>query len=86
MEKEKRMIMSFLTRSNLRVLSRICKINETISNMSYRNIGEILGMSYENVRYHFKALEVCGIMTIEKVNSRKVIFHINMKKAKALVK
>lgn len=51
-----------------------------------RDIGEILGMSYENVRYHFKALEEDGVIVIEKVNCRKMVFHINMEKAKVLVK
>ena len=85
-DNEKIFIVSLLTRANLRVLSRICKIGESISYMSYRDIGEILGMSYDNVRYHFKALEEDGVIVIEKVNCRKMVFHINMEKAKALVK
>lgn len=60
-DNEKIFIVSLLTRANLRVLSRICKIGESISYMSYRDIGEILGMSYENVRYHLKLWKKMGL-------------------------
>lgn len=86
MEDNKVLRVSLITRANLRVLTRICEIGESISNMSYRDIGKMLGMSYENVRYHFKALERNGYLTIEKQSAKKFVFHINVEKLKELIK
>ena len=77
-------IESGLTNANLNVLLRISVIGERITYMSFRDIGKWLGMNYENVRYHFKAFEKADYLTIEKVNSRRLLFHLNMKKVKEL--
>lgn len=63
---DKNVVQSGLTNANLSVLFRIFVISEHITYMSFRGIGEWLGMNHENVRYHFKALEKAGYLTIEK--------------------
>lgn len=80
------LIKSGLSIANAMFLFRLCsEIGEDITYMSFRDIGNKLGMTYENVRYHFAKLQKRGFITIEKVNSRKAFYHINMEKVNKLL-
>lgn len=78
------LIQSGLTMANVNVLCSVIERYGKEIRLSYRDIGEDLGMTYENIRYHFKALEKLGYLTIEKRSTRKFVFHINMEKANEL--
>lgn len=79
------LIQSGLTLANVKVLFRVInEIGEKVAFLSYKDIGEKLGMSYETVRYHFIALEKCGYLTIEKINAKRSAYHIKMAEAKKL--
>ncbi len=90
MEKEisiDRLIKSGLTKANSIVLIKIIReFGSIIRYMSYRDLGHEIGMSYENVRHHFKALENNGYMIIEKNSAHKFVFYINVEKVNKLYK
>lgn len=80
------LIKSGLTTANVIVLSSIVeKYGNEIRYMSYRDIGKELCMNHENVRYHFKALEKTGYLTIERQSAKKFVFHINVEKLEELM-
>ena len=79
-----RLIKSGLTLANVNVLSSVVNKFGYNIRLSYRDMEYDLGMTYENIRYHFKALEKLGYLTIEKRSTRKFVFHINMEKANEL--
>ena len=54
------LIHSGLTMANVNVLCSVIERYGKEIRLSYRDIGEDLGMTYENVRYHFMALEKLG--------------------------
>lgn len=79
-----RLIKSGLTLANVNVLSSVVNKYGYDIRLSYRDMGYDLGMTYENIRYHFKALEKLGYLTIEKRSAQKFVFHINKEKANEL--
>lgn len=77
---------SGLSPANMMVLLVVIKkFGKKIEYRSYKNLGNTLGMSYENVRYHFKILAAHGFLTIEKKSPRKLVFYIDVEKAKRLI-
>ena len=84
MERSK-LVKGGLTKANAVVLVKIQKeFGNIIRYMSYRDLGHVMGMSYENVRHHFKALESNGYMVIEKSSAHKFLFRINVEKVNKL--
>lgn len=79
-----RLIKSGLTLANVNVLSSVVNKYGYDIRLSYRDMEYDLDMTYENIRYHFKALEKLGYLTIEKRSPRKFVFHINKEKANEL--
>ena len=66
-----------LTRFNWNMYDRLKMIKDRLPFMSYRELAKLFGMCPENVRYHLKALEGHGLVTIEYVNARRVIIRVN---------
>lgn len=74
-----------LTVSDLNLLSEVIKVYGYYFNVSYRNIGAKVNMTYENVRYHFKKLEKVGLISIEHSSTRKLVCRIKKEKVNELL-
>lgn len=73
-----------LTASDLSLLSEVISMYGYKFSASYRQIGEKINMTYENVRYHFKKLEKVGLISIEHSSTRRLVCTINEDKVNEL--
>lgn len=65
-----------LTRFNWNMYDRLTMIKDRLPFLSYEELAKLFGMCPENVRYHLKALDEHGLITIEHVNARRVIIRL----------
>lgn len=73
-----------ITLSNMLALCKVIEAYGYKFSMSYKQIGNSIGMTYENVRYHFKKLEEVGLISIEHSSTRRLVCNINEDKIKEL--
>lgn len=78
------LIRSGLTMANVKTLTEVIEKLGYDVKCSYRDIGDELNVTYENIRYHFRILEKLGYLTIEKRSPKKFVFHINKEKVNEL--
>lgn len=69
----------------INVLLQVMELYGNEFSVSYRTMGKKLGMTHENVRYHFQLLEKAGFVKCEKSKTRQHLHHLNMDKIKELL-
>lgn len=76
------------TNVSLKTINVLLQVMEMYGNefsVSYRTMGKKLGMTHENVRYHFLLLEKAGFVKSEKSKTHQHLHHLNMDKIKELL-
>ena len=75
--------MSYTT---MTLLSKVAQMyGYVLENKSYRILGQKIGMSHDNVKYHFHKLERCGYLKIERHGNKAMSVYLDKDKVNQLL-